>query len=193
MFAEEKIIELLERLCKEVSEIKKAVFNGRSDSSTDETEVKGKASDLSDEDLAIDLSLEDVSMLDISRDDELFAPQPVRTRDKTRYLYKERLCLKNRLVYEVVSDYVKNNPQTTREKLKRVFPKDLQGSLGVVENAEIAENRGDYKVRFFADNGEELQLADGKMYVCSQWGIVNIPRFLKRAGALGFKIEEVKD
>lgn len=192
MFAEEKIIELLEKLCKEVSEIKRAVLNAKSDSTTAEAEVKGEPVDLSDEDLAIDLSLEDVSMLDISHD-ELFATQPVKTRDKTRYLYKERLCLKNRLVYEVVSDYVKSNPQTTREKLKRVFPKNLQGSLGVVENAEVAENRGDYKVRFFADNGEELQLADGKMYVCSQWGIVNIPRFLKRAAALGFKIEEVKD
>lgn len=116
----------------------------------------------------------------------------VKTRDKTRYIYNEKICLKNRLVFNVVNDYVKTRPAILRDELKRVFPKDLQGSIGVIENAEVAEQRSDYKVRFFADEDEVLTLADGKMYVCSQWGIINIPRFIQRAEKLGFVIIEDK-
>lgn len=112
-------------------------------------------------------------------------------RDKTKYLFNRNIYLKNRLVLAVVTDYFKSHPSITREELKAVFDKSLQGSLGVVEFAEIAELRNDYDVRFFSKPNEALNFANGKMYVCSQWGIINIPRFLQYAKNLGYEIQEI--
>ena len=112
-------------------------------------------------------------------------------RDKTKYLYNGNIYLKNRLVLAVVTDYLKSHPSITREELKVTFNKSLQGTLGVVEFAEIAELKNDYNVRFFCKPNETLNFDDGKMYVCSQWGIINIPRFLHYAKNLGFEIQEI--
>ena len=100
-------------------------------------------------------------------------------------------------------EYLRREPQTkvtTEESvakgyesdfddLKAVFPKYLQGSLGVVERKEIACQRGvDYERRYFTESQEVIKLLDGEMYVCSQWGIFNLPQFLNRAEQLGFDI-----
>ncbi|MBO5354551.1 MAG: hypothetical protein J6B09_00615 [Clostridia bacterium] len=112
-------------------------------------------------------------------------------RDTTRYLFESNVYLKNRLVLAVVRAYLRDNPDITREELKKVFSKSLQGSIGVVEYAEEAVMRGDYTVRFFAKPEEVLHLVDGDMYVCSQWGILNIPNFIKIAEQLEYKIESI--
>ena len=112
-------------------------------------------------------------------------------RDKTRYMFNGNIYLKNKLVLAVVKDYVQHNVGITGEELKRVFDKSLQGSMGVVEYEFIARQRSNYHVRFFAKEDEVLRLSDGNMLVCSQWGILNIPHFLKRAAQLGYKIEEI--
>ena len=116
---------------------------------------------------------------------------PIR-RDTTRYMWNGNVYLKNRLVLAVVRDYVKNNPTVTVSKLKQVFDKSLQGSIGVVEDARIAIFRHDCDTRFFAKETERIQTADGYVFVCSQWGIVNILNFIKRAEQLGYQIEEIK-
>ena len=113
-------------------------------------------------------------------------------RDTTRYMFNNNVYLKNRLVWAVVKQFVKDNPHITREQLKQSFPKSLQGSIGVVEDDETAKLRSDYTVRFFTKPEETLTLADGTMYVCTQWGILNIPRFLTRARQLGYRIDEIK-
>lgn len=113
-------------------------------------------------------------------------------RDKTRYMFKGNIYLKNRLVLAVVKDYVLNNPTVSCGELKEVFDKSLQGSIGVVEYESTAKYRGDYQVRFFAKDNEVIKLKDGNMLVCSQWGILNIPNFIKRAGQLGYTIEKMK-
>lgn len=115
-----------------------------------------------------------------------------RTRDKTRYLFQEAVYLKNHLVLAVVQDYVKTHRSLAREELQAVFPKHLQGSIGVVVDIEKAKMRNDYNVRFFTDEDEILHLVDGDMVVCSQWGIINIPNFLERANQLGYIITEIK-
>lgn len=165
---EEKLLALLERLCEGVEAIAKAV-SGQNDT-------------------------REISAVDSEKrtENNMSEVGSVKTRDKTKYIYNEKVCLKNRLVFNVVHDYIKAHPTISRNDLKRVFPKDLQGSIGVVENIEIAERRPDYKIRFFADEDETLTLSDGKMYVCSQWGIINIPRFIQRAEKLGFVIIEDK-
>ena len=117
-------------------------------------------------------------------------PMPSK-RDTTRYMFESNVYLKNRLVLAVVRAYLRDNPDITREELKNVFPKSLQGSIGVVEYVEEAAMRGDYMVRFFAKPEEVLHLVNGDMYVCSQWGILNIPNFIKIAEQLEYHIESI--
>lgn len=112
-------------------------------------------------------------------------------RDKTRYLFKGNVYLKNKLVLAVITDYVENNPTLTINELKEKFNKSLQGSIGVVESELVAIQRKDYLVRFFAKENEVLHLTDGNAYVCTQWGILNIPNFIARAKQLGYEIEEI--
>lgn len=112
-------------------------------------------------------------------------------RDTTRYMFEKKAYLKNRLVLAVLQAYVRDNPDTTRGEIKKVFPRALQGSLGVVESAEIAQLRHDYEIRFFTKPEEVLHAFDGDMYVCTQWGILNIPNFVNCAIKLGYEIETI--
>ena len=114
----------------------------------------------------------------------------IQRRDSTKYIFNGVLYKKNRLVLAVVQKYVQDRRvNITCDDLKAVFPKYLQGSLGVVEKKEIACQRGvDYERRYFTAPQEVIKLLDGEMYVCSQWGIFNLPQFLNRAEQLGFDI-----
>ena len=118
-------------------------------------------------------------------------PVPEGKRDTTRYMFENNVYLKNRLVLAVIHAYVRDNPNITREELKTVFPKSLQGSIGVVEFAEIARLRSDYTVRFFTKEEEIVHLDDGDMYVCTQWGILNISNIIKCATQLDYNIEAI--
>lgn len=120
------------------------------------------------------------------------APTPQTSkRDTTRYMFEGNVYLKNRLVLAVIQSFVKKTPNISRQELKKIFDKSLQGSIGVVENKELAEQRKDYSVRFFTKKDETIVLNDGIMYVCTQWGILNIPHFIRRAEQLGFVIEPI--
>lgn len=112
-------------------------------------------------------------------------------RDTTKYLFHGAVYSKNRLVLAVVKDYAERHRVSFRE-LSEVFHPSLQGSIGVVERAETARERQDYQVRFFTAEDETIALADGEAYVCNQWGVLNIPRFLSRAKELGYNIQEIK-
>lgn len=125
------------------------------------------------------------------RTQNILPPDRPSQRDKTRYLFNGNVYLKNKLVLAVVKDYVSNNRSITCNELKTVFDKSLQGSIGVVENENVAEQRRDYQVRFFVNDDDILHLVDGNMLVCSQWGILNISNFIKRAEQLGYKIEQI--
>lgn len=118
---------------------------------------------------------------------------PERKRDTTRYSFDGGVYSKKGLVYAVVKRYVADHPDLSCDELKRAFDKSLQGSLGVVERVEIAKLRGEaeYRVRFFSDVDQILHLRDGDMVVCTQWGILNIPRFLTVAHQLGYQIQSI--
>ena len=122
---------------------------------------------------------------------ETFVEERPVQRDKTRYMFNGNVYLKNKLVLAVIKDYVSKNQTITCNELKTVFDKSLQGSIGVVESEIIAKQRKDYRVRFFEKEDEILRLVDGNMLVCSQWGILNISNFIKRAEQLGYKIEQI--
>ena len=110
-------------------------------------------------------------------------------RDKTKYVFANKILPKNRLVLEVIKKYVEqNNP--TFEELQNVFDKSLQGSLNVVETFENAKKIKDAEKRYFMKS--PLLLKDGKnVVVCTQWGIFNIVKFEKLASNLGFEIDKI--
>ena len=135
-----------------------------------------------------------VSLLNsVAENDSKESANTVRTRDKTRYIFREEAYLKNRLVLAVVQAFVAENYPISKEELLRVFPKQLQGSIGVVADIETAKQRKDYDLRFFTDDDEIVHLSNGEMVVCSQWGILNIPNFVEHARTLGYEIKEIKN
>ena len=111
-------------------------------------------------------------------------------RDKTKYMFEGKVYPKNRLVLAIVKKYIeKNNP--TFVELSKIFDKSLQGSLGVVELYEEATKISDAAKRFFLKEEDVITLQKDKVVVCTQWGIFNIVKFIKRAQALGFNIETI--
>ena len=145
----------------------------------------------------------EVELLKKERDESKHYVQPIREtesqssniqkpqRDKTRYMFNGNIYLKNKLVLAIVKDYVAKNDTISCIELQKIFDKSLQGSIGVVEHELIAKERKDCSVRFFDKADEIIRLADGNMMVCSQWGILNISNFIKRAEQLGYKIEQI--
>ena len=120
------------------------------------------------------------------------APQNQETanRDKTKYMFEGKVFPKNRLVLAIIKKYVaQNNP--SYEELCKVFDKSLQGSLGVVELYDNACKISDGPKRYFMKEEDVLVLKDHKVVVCTQWGIFNIVKFVKRAQALNFDIETI--
>ena len=112
-------------------------------------------------------------------------------RDKTRYFFINDIYLKNKLVLAVVKQYVEDNKGCTINDLERIFPKSIQGSIGVVKRVEEAQARSDFSKRFFTKEQDIIHLTDGDMYVCSEWSIKNIKTFIFIAEKYGYKIEEI--
>lgn len=111
-------------------------------------------------------------------------------RDKTKYMFEGKVYPKNRLVLAIIKKYIAENPVSFAE-LNAVFDKSLQGSLGVIETYDDAQKISDAAKRYFMKDEDTLQLVDTKAVVCTQWGIFNIVKFVKRAEALGFNIETI--
>ncbi len=111
-------------------------------------------------------------------------------RDKTKYMLDGKVYPKNRLVLAIIKKYVEKYHPTFNE-LNDVFDKSLQGSLGVVETYDNAAKISDSTKRYFMKDEDILTLNNQKVVVCTQWGIFNIVKFVKRAQSLGFEIETI--
>ena len=109
-------------------------------------------------------------------------------RDKTKYMFENKVYAKNRLVLAVIKKYVlENNPSL--DDLTVVFDKSLQGSLGVVERLDKIQTISDAGKRFFIKDEDIIVLSDGtKIAVCTQWGIFNIKKFITLAEKLNYNI-----
>ncbi|NCB03571.1 MAG: hypothetical protein EOM67_15675 [Spirochaetia bacterium] len=120
------------------------------------------------------------------------SPNTSNQRDKTKYVFEGKHYGKRALVLAIVKSFLKKNPGIKIADLESAFDKSLQGSLGVVrELEEVKRSVSDYQRRFFTKSSEVLYLRDGKVVVCSQWGIGNIGNFLQRASDLGFVIRSM--
>jgi 5-methylcytosine-specific restriction protein B len=111
-------------------------------------------------------------------------------RDKTKYMLNGKVYPKNRLVLAIVKKYTEQHNPTFNE-LNDVFDRSLQGSLGVVETYDNAAKISDGAKRYFMKDEDVLTLGNQRVVVCTQWGIFNIVKFVKRAQSLGFEIETI--
>lgn len=110
----------------------------------------------------------------------------------------ENLAL-NRLVLDIVKDYVKNaNPQNLAE-LKKAFPDDLNTTYGIVQDyndpnlQRHLKKSGKYD-RYFVGKNDLIDLPDGmKVMVCNQWSAdKNWQRVSQKfKEKLGYEIEKL--
>lgn len=116
----------------------------------------------------------------------------VSNRDKTKYVFNGKILPKNRLVFNIIKDYVNKNSSISLLDLQNVFDKSLQGSLQVVDSLSDVMLIKDYGKRYFCNDDEILKLDNGEqVVVCTQWGIFNIKKFLLVARQLGYQIDEI--
>lgn len=111
-------------------------------------------------------------------------------KDFSTFVFQGHEFNKARLVNAVIKHYVEQNPTTKLVDLKSIFPNHLQGSTGVFDTYEKAQeiyNKTGYK-RFYIKPEELIKLADTTIATSTQWGVGNIDRFIKTAIELGYKI-----
>lgn len=113
-------------------------------------------------------------------------------RDFSKYSFNGQLYGKGRLALAVISAYVSENDGMTQHDLAKVFPNHLQGSHGVFCGLDEALRLYDQerRKRYFIKNEEIVELADGLIAVCNQWGRANIDSLIEAARELGYEIEK---
>lgn len=115
------------------------------------------------------------------------------SRDKTKYFFNGKKFGKGKLVLEVVTEYLKQNPKSTFDNLLAKFPPKLQGSVGVINTVEYINKK--YKnnpnQRHFMKESEILTSSDNiEFAVSTEWGIGNINSILELASKENYNIEE---
>ncbi len=113
------------------------------------------------------------------------------SKDYSKFIFKGVEYNKGRLINAVIKDYVENNPSTSFVELKQKFPNYIQGSFGVFETKEKAEDifqRWGHK-RHYIKPDEEIKLIDETICTCTQWNPENIKTFISRSNELGINIE----
>ena len=111
-------------------------------------------------------------------------------RDRTKYKFFGKIYCKRQLVLEVIKRYV-NDHRPTKQELSAVFPDRLQGALGVIQLASVADHYKGAKKRFFFADTDRIILEDDCYVVCSQWEAKNIAQFITEAKKY-YNIEEIK-
>lgn len=116
----------------------------------------------------------------------------VSTRDYSKFEFNGNVYSKNQLVLAVVRKYVEDKKPSSFGSLVSAFPRNLQGSSGVIKKySDLSANELKYK-RFFIDSSEILTLPDGiQCVVCTQWGVDNIGGFIDKAKEYGYFINKI--
>jgi hypothetical protein len=116
------------------------------------------------------------------------------TKDKTKYRLNGIRYHKNGLVLAVLTQYLNQNP-CNYNKLKEVFPDEIQGNYGVFTRLEAAQRKNllTNGKRYFIDNDSILKTSDGiSIAVCTQWAAgKNIEKFISLARKLNFTVIEL--
>lgn len=102
------------------------------------------------------------------------------TRDFSKFEFNGIIYNKSRLVNKVIRSYVELNPDLTYAELEKIFPQHIQGSMGVFntyENAQEIYDRTGHK-RHYLKSDELIKLSDSIIATSNQWGFGNIQSFI---------------
>lgn len=113
-------------------------------------------------------------------------------RDYSKYKFNGKSYPKGRLVLAVVKAYIEQE-QPDLQQLRKAFPKDLQGSIGVFYTEQEYNARklssNDKSERFFKNLEDRLTTSDGEqILICTEWGKDNVSQFVEHSNELGFDI-----
>jgi hypothetical protein len=123
--------------------------------------------------------------------EEISEPRSADGRDLTKYEFQGEIYSKAKLVHAVVKQYVMDNPLTTFDELEMLFPPELQAySFPVFMEWDEAYERFSDKTpkRFYLDEKMRIELVEGGIAVCTQWGVENIHNFINKAKSLNYEI-----
>lgn len=111
-------------------------------------------------------------------------------KDYSKYYFNDVEYGKGRLVLAVVTDFVSSNPGMTINKLKNIFPKYIQGSIGVLNELQYVQNKyeGKNHQRHFLKPYELIRLKDCTVAVSTEWSMGNIDNFIRHAKMIGYMI-----
>ena len=126
--------------------------------------------------------------LDIAKGRKREAPSQVR-KDVTKYHFNGKQLNKRQLVLECIKQYISDSSITDAQTLLETFPDYIQGPLGVLRKAELAEKYSGAEARYFFKDNEVLHLDDGIYVVSKDWNIKNINRLLDIMETLGYNIK----
>ena len=115
--------------------------------------------------------------------------EPESKKDVTRYLFDGQKYNKRQLVLAVVKKYIADQSIQDPEDFWDVFPDYIQGSLGVLREVGEAEVYVDSAARYYFEDENIINIADGQYVVCKDWTAKNIRKFLEIAETLGYKIQ----
>ena len=116
-------------------------------------------------------------------------------KDYSKYIFNGYKYGKGRLVLAVVTDYVRNNPSITIDKLKEVFPDITQYDtfmgqrFGVVQTEALIK-QNNWERHFFMKEEDTIHLGNEIIHVSLEWGRGNIEKFLNAAEKAGIIIEK---
>ena len=142
----------------------------------------------------IDLLLDKVEGVDLAgKDDKDAKPVPKSSngRDLTKYEFQGSIYSKSKLVHAVVKQYVHDNPLITYEELEKVFPPELQAfSMPVIMewNEAVGKYGNKTPKRFYLKENMKIEIEDGYVAVCTQWGVENVHNFINQANLLNLTI-----
>jgi len=149
---------------------------------------------ISDE-LCLGLIIKDETGNDVTSDYESSRLGSKPTGKRTLYkLNGDGPYSKRELVLLAVTQYVMEHPGLNYAQFEQAFPKNLQGSYGVIRPVswimEKANLGTDHKNRYYMEDKDILTSADGVTFaVCKEWGD-NFANFVKQVENLGWKVEE---
>jgi hypothetical protein len=115
-------------------------------------------------------------------------------KDRTQYTFDGQTMGKGRLVLALVKRFVRENPGRTFQDVQSAFPDQLQADSPIQFTkqrcviARLDELPSEASTRFFAADGETIELSDGVMVVSREWNLVNIQNILRRAQELGYQV-----
>jgi len=114
-------------------------------------------------------------------------------KDMSQYQFNGQIYGKGPLVLAVIKKHIEKYPDVTLKELQEIFPRKLQGGVGVIGKYEdvIEKYKNIKHKRHFLNDPIPLKTGE-KIVVSNGWDKSNIDNFLKKAKELGFDISILK-